>query len=219
MTVVTPSYRIITDISEGGKEELRRIERVARNSYQSQNDDFEKTKKFVSNLIAKGHESPLEFSQLEVQFICDRGISHEIVRHRLFSFNQESTRYCKYNDGIQFVAPYWTLNAKGEYIGESFEPNSVEGETFRMWKLAMMNAEDTYIYMLDHCACSPQMARAVLPNSTKTSLLVSGNYREWRNFFKLRTAPDAHPDMLKLTAPLLKELQEKLPIIFDMSHA
>ena len=208
MKIILPSYEILTPISEGGIEELKRIEEAGRTCYKSEDKisaDGESAKKFCNMLIKNGHEAMIEHSQLSVRFICDRGISHEIVRHRISSFAQESTRYVNYGssnkapDGIIFIKPC--------YLYE-------KSESYRSWKTAMEDAEFWYLQLIK-LGRKPQEARAVLPMSTKTELVMTANYREWRNFFKLRTAKDAHPQIREITIPLLIELQERIPVIFD----
>lgn len=199
--IIKPSYEILTDISNNGSEELARIASAARVCYQSSPAS---SHKLVQKLIESGHESQLEHSSLSVKFICDRGISHEIVRHRLFSFSQESTRYCnyskdKFDSEITFILPCF------------IDPTTTAYDNFVRF---CQRAECEYFDMLNFRFMA-QEARAVLPNCVKTTLVVTGNYREWRSFLKLRTASDAHPQMRELTIPLLRELQSKIPIIFD----
>lgn len=207
MKIIEPFYIILSDISEGGIKELQFIEQAARTCYKSEDkitDDGESAKKLVKRLISSGHEAMLEHSSLSVKFVVDRGVSHEIVRHRLFSFAQESTRYCNYSKGkfgseLTFIEPcFW----------------DEDSNFYLMWKLCCMEAEKDYIRFIEDGA-TPQEARAVLPNSVKTELIVTGNYREWRHFFKLRTDKAAHPQMREVAIPLLKELQRRIPIVFD----
>lgn len=207
MKIVKAGYEILTSISNGGIEELQHIERIGRVCYKSEDkitEGGESAKKFVKMIIDRGHEAMIEHSSLSVKFIVDRGVSHELVRHRIASFAQESTRYCNYSKDkfgkeIAVIEPCF------------FSPLS---DTYTFWKKAMEDAESHYFSLLDGGA-APQEARSVLPNSTKTEITITANYREWRNFFKLRTAQAAHPQMREVTIPLLKELKEKLPIIFD----
>ena len=207
MRVIEPSYEILTEISEGGVKELQHIEKIGRVCYKSEDkitEDGESAKKFVKMLIDRGHEAMIEHSSLSVKFIVDRGVSHELVRHRIASFAQESTRYCNYSkdkfeNGITFIKPF--------FFGE-------DTQNYKEWIYAMGIAEKSYLQMLKDGA-TPQEARSVLPNSTKTEISITANYREWRNFFKLRTAKAAHPQMTQITRPLLKELKTRLPIIFD----
>lgn len=207
MRIIEPSYEILTEISESGIKELQHIEKIGRVCYKSEDkitEDGESAKKFVKMLIDRGHEAMIEHSSLSVKFTVDRGVSHELVRHRIASFAQESTRYCnyskdKFDNGITFIKPF--------FFGE-------DTQNYKEWIYAMGIAEKSYLQMLKDGA-TPQEARSVLPNSTKTEITITANYREWRNFFNLRTAKAAHPQMTQVTRPLLKELKTRLPIIFD----
>lgn len=206
MRIIEPSYEILTEISEGGIKELQHIEKIGRVCYKSENkitEDGESARKFVKMIIDRGHEAMIEHSSLSVKFIVDRGVSHELVRHRIASFAQESTRYCnyskdKFDNGVTFIKPFF-FNDDVRY---------------QRWLSAMFTAESAYLDLLDSGA-TPQEARSVLPNSTKTEITITANYREWRSFFKLRTAQAAHPQMREVTIPLLKELKTRLPFIFD----
>lgn len=208
MRIIEPSYEILTEISEGGIKELQHIEKIARVCYKSESlitEDGESAKKMVKMLIDRDHTAMIEHSSLSVKFVVDRGVSHELVRHRIASFAQESTRYCnyskdKFDNGITFIKPFFFKDGTTEY---------------EEWECAMNNAEQSYLFLINKCGSTPQEARSVLPNSTKTEITITANYREWRNFFKLRTAKAAHPQMVQVTRPLLKELKTRLPIIFD----
>lgn len=208
MKIINASYEILTPISDGGIEELKRIERIGRICYKSEDyisEDGESAKRFCKMLIDCGHEAMLEHSSLSVLFICDRGVSHEIVRHRLASFAQESTRYVNYAstkkapEGISFIRPLY------------FEDGS---EELREWWTAMSDTEFWYLNQIK-LGRKPEEARCLLPNSVKTELVMTANYREWRHFLKLRTDRAAHPQMRELAIPLLAELQSKIPVIFD----
>lgn len=207
MKIIKAGYEILTAISEGGIAELQHIEKIGRVCYKSEDkitEDGESARKFVKMLIDRGHEAMIEHSSLSVKFTVDRGVSHELVRHRIASFAQESTRYCNYSKDkfgkeITVIEPCF------------FSPLS---DSYTFWKHAMESAEGHYFSLLGSGA-TPQEARSVLPNSTKTEITITANYREWRNFFKLRTAKAAHPQMREVTIPLLAELKKKLPIIFD----
>lgn len=219
MNKVKATYEILTPISEGGITELQHIERIGRVCYKSEDsitEDGKSAKKFVAMLIKAGHEAMIEHSSLSVKFTVDRGVSHELVRHRIASFAQESTRYCNYaKDKFGAECTYIdltggiTLDNKMKGISAD-EIDSVLTE----WKLAMEDAEKHYMKMLE-LGATPQIARSVLPNSTKTEITITANYREWRNFFKLRVPASAHPQMREVTIPLLTELKEVLPVIFD----
>ena len=219
MNIVKAGYEILTPISDGGIEELKRIEVAARTCYKSEDkitEDGESAKKIVKNLVAAGHHAMIEHSTLTVRFTVDRGGSHEIVRHRIASYAQESTRYCSYNKdkfgneiSVIDIADGILLDPKMQSLGIE-EANKI----YEIWMSAMSYAEKHYIEMIN-LGASPQIARSVLPNSTKTEVVMTANYREWRNFFKLRTSTAAHPQIREVAIPLLKELQARIPIIFD----
>lgn len=196
MKIVNASYRIETPID--GKQMLKSIEKAGRTCYKSENRITEESAKaFVRMLIERGHESVLEHESITVRFVCDRSISHEIVRHRLASYSQESQRYVRYNGDIEFINPHM--------------PNA---KAYEAWYESCERAEATYKELLSY-GVQPQQARSVLPNSTKTEIVMTANLREWRHFLKLRTATAAHPQMRELTVPLLKELQQRIPVVFD----
>ena len=225
MKIVKASYKIETPISNmptikelakgvtytewnhPGINELKTIEMAARNCYKSEariTEDEESAKKMVKMLIDSGHEAMLEHSFLTVRFICDRAISHELVRHRMASFAQESQRYCNYSKGqfeghVTFVQPFWMKDGTTEW---------------GIWKKACLDAEKAYFDLLEF-GLKPEQARMVLPNCTKTEVIISANYREWRHILKLRTAPAAHPDMQNMMIGLCHELQARIPVVFD----
>ena len=203
MKIIDARYEILDKID--GMEVLKKIERVARTCYKS--EDYIKegsAERLVKSLIDRGHEAMLEHYSFSVKFVCDRGVSHEIVRHRVASFAQESTRYCNYSkdkfgNELTFIKPcFW-----GEYSHE-----------YISWCEAMRDAEIKYFELLK-LEVTPEQARSVLPNSIKTEIVMTSNLREWRHFLKLRTAQAAHPQMRELTIPLLKELKKKIPVMFD----
>ena len=196
MKIINASYHIETPID--GRQILKRIEKAGRTCYKSEDRiTAESAEKFVRMLIERGHESVLEHESITVRFVCDRGVSHEIVRHRLASYSQESQRYVRYNGDIEFINPRM--------------PNA---KAYEAWQELCERAEETYRELLSY-GVQPQQARSVLPNSTKTEIVMTANLREWRHFLKLRTAKAAHPQMRELTVPLLKELQERIPVVFD----
>ncbi len=210
--VIKPTYEILSEISDGALKELQHIEKIARVCYKSEDKitpDGESAKKLIANLIKNGHEAMIEHSMLSVKFIVDRGVSHELVRHRIASFAQESTRYCNYSkdkfgNELTFIKPL--------YFAENVENGKLDN--YLCWYALMLDIEERYFKMLKNGA-TPQDVRAILPNSLKTEIVMTANYREWRNFFKLRTAKAAHPQMREVTIPLLNELKTKIPIIFD----
>ena len=219
MRKIKANYKILTEISDGGIRELQHIEQIGRVCYKSEDSitaDGESAKKFVAMLIRNGHEAMIEHSFLSVKFTVDRGVSHELVRHRIASFAQESTRYCNYaKDKFGAECAFIDLE-QGIMLDNKMKKMSGEEIALVMaeWTSAMEDAERHYMKMLE-LGATPQIARSVLPNSTKTEITVSANYREWRNFFKLRTPITAHPQMREVTIPLLQELKGKIPVMFD----
>ena len=203
MRIVSPGFEILTPVDSEAI--LKHIELCGRTCYKSEKKiTDESCRTFVQSIIKRGHEAVLEHFNITVKFICDRGVSHEIVRHRLASYCQESTRYCNYS--------------KDDFSGEItvVEPFYLEPDTlaYNAWKEACEATEAAYFHLLDW-GCTPQEARAVLPNSLKTEVVMTANLREWRHFFKLRCATAAHPQMREVATPLLADMQKKLPIVFD----
>lgn len=188
--------------------EAKGIEKIARVCYKSEehiSEGVESAERMISKLIEQEHEAMLEHGYFSVWFMCDRAVSHELVRHRMASFAQESQRYCNYSkdkfgNEITFIQPWWMD-----------EEDDVGYDT---WKKSCEDAEKAYFKLLEY-GYKPEQARMVLPNCTKTEIVVTANYREWRHILKLRTAFDAHPDMRYLMGGLLGELKEKLPMFFD----
>ena len=219
MNILRAGFEILTPISEGGIDELKHIEKIGRVCYKSEGKitkDGESAKKFVKMLIDRGHEAMIEHSSLSVRFTVDRGVSHELVRHRIASFAQESTRYVNYSLD-KFGNEINVINIRDGIDLDNKMKNmdsSIIDAILREWFSAMKDAEKHYMKMIE-LGATPQIARSVLPNSTKTEITITTNYREWRNFFKLRVPATAHPQMREVTIPLLKELKNRLPIIFD----
>lgn len=202
MRVLKAGYEIIDELN--GEEILKKLEKVARVCYKSEDKITEgSAERMIRALIKNGHEAMLEHYSFSVKFIVDRGVSHEIVRHRIASFAQESTRYCNYSgDGIAVIEPFYLDEGSSKY---------------KVWLNLCQVAEDTYIAMCGAKA-TPQEARAVLPTSLKTELVMTANLREWRHFFKLRAlgvTGKPHPQMVEIALPLLKEVQAKIPVVFD----
>lgn len=203
MKVIKPSVEIIDSFD--GQDVIKKLERCGRVCYKSEDKITDDSAyKFIENIIKRGHESVLEHFSFSVKFICDRGISHEIVRHRIASYSQESTRYCNYSKD--------DFGTEITVIEPCFLVPGTEG--YKLWEGACLVAEQMYFKMLDW-GCTPQEARVVLPTSLKTELVMTANIREWRHFLKLRTSPAAHPQMKEVAGLLLKELKAKIPVVFD----
>lgn len=217
MKIIKPMVEILfPDTPKAAYTELKRIEEAGRTCYQSEKDIA--PTRFVKNLIERKHESPLEHGFMSVRFTTDRGIANEIVRHRIASFSQESTRYCaydkdKFNNEIQIVDftgaceydPYWSALDFKQGV-----------EAIQEWSTALQEAEAHYM-KLREMGVSPQIARGVLPLATKTSLIMTANLREWRHFLNLRaanTTGPAHPQMQELARMLLIEAENLFPAVF-----
>lgn len=215
MKIINPSTRLYVNGQplawKIGIDMLKAIERIGRTCYKSEDKiTYDSYKTFVKNLIKRGHLSVIEHCSVTADIICDRGVTHEIVRHRIGSYSQESTRYCnysadKYGNEITVIDP-----------GTAFEWGDTPAATAKRheWTAACRVAEVQYLQMLENGA-SPQEARSVLPNSLKTEIWVTYNLREWRHFFQLRCAPAAHPQMQEVARMLLAEMAAYVPIIFD----
>jgi thymidylate synthase (FAD) len=214
MILVKPSFAILTPI-DMFDHMLARIEAAGRTCYKSEGKATPDSRRnFVTTLIARGHESVLEHESISVRIVCDRGVSHEIVRHRLASFSQESTRYCDYAKGhVCFVLPPWSKVDPGVY-GHEGRYHIPWPYTDILWISAMRNAESAYLD-LRKGGWSPQQARAVLPNSLKTEIVVTANLREWRHILRLRTSSAAHPQMVEIMRPLGLALSDLVPVVFD----
>ena len=202
MKIINAKVEIVDKLD--GLEMLKKIELIGRTCYKSEDKITDDScKQFAKNIIARGHESVLEHVNFSVRFTCDRGVSHEIVRHRIASYSQESTRYCNYSKG--------DFNGEITVIEPCFLVPGTAG--YDMWYKACQMAEQYYFSMLDW-GCSPQEARAVLPNSLKTEIVMTANIREWRHFLKLRTSKAAHPQIREIAIILLNMLIEIVPELF-----
>lgn len=232
MKLVKASYQILMPIN--GEEILKAVELAARTCYQSEgkieydfyipghipkdHDYYAKSARvLLPKLINNGHHAMLEFGgMITVRFITDRGVSHELVRHRLCSFAQESTRYCNYgkDEHMSFVIPCWSDLEPRNWTIEQMSGSVPNNSAIFRWMWTMIEAEFTYNRMLRE-GWTPQQARSVLPNSLKTEINMSANLREWREIFRQRTAKAAHPQMRELMIPLLADFKSQIPIIFD----
>ncbi len=203
MNIIRPGYEIITPIDY--ESVLRELERIGRVCYKSEDRITDSSAaEFLSRIVGSGHESVIEHSRLTVKFICDRGVSHEIVRHRIASYSQESTRYCnymkdKFGSELSFIRPYFWND---------------DQEKYSIWEETMQQIENSYNKLIE-CGAKPEQARSILPNSLKTEIVVTMNLRGWRNFFRLRTSGRAHPQIREIAVPLLRELAEKMPVFFN----
>lgn len=203
MKIINADVEFITPID--GAAILKRLEQCGRVCYKSEAKITDTSAPaFVAGIIKRGHEAVLEHCSFTVKFICDRGVSHEIVRHRMASYCQESTRYCNYSKGgfgeeIAVIKPCFWDEADLKYA---------------VWANLCSKAEDTYIDLI-RSGATPQEARSVLPNSLKTEVVMTANIREWRHFLKLRCSPAAHPQMREVALILLEKVHTLISVCFD----
>lgn len=214
MQLIHPSIRLLWMTPKP----LRAIELAGRTCYRSEGRITDSSaSKFVAMLLDKGHDAMIEHASISYRVICDRGVTHEIVRHRLFSYAQESTRYCDYSGGVTFIIPPWLqgMHAFPAEIDEGFirHLHNIASDA-HTWLTHLMHSEQSY-QILRRNGWTPQQARSVLPNALKTAIVIAGNLREWRHFFKLRCAKTAHPQMQEVANMLLKDIQERIPVIFE----
>ena len=215
MRTISPSFEIITPID--GEFILKTLEEIGRTCYKSEDKITEKScENFVRNIIKNGHEAVIEHYNISVRLVNDRGVSHEEVRHRIASYAQESTRYCNYSKS-KFGNEITYIDIKK---GMELDPkvSKLNSEMFAAiydeWVQACIDAENHYNKMIE-LGATPQIARSVLNNSTKTEICITMNLREWRHFFRLRTAPAAHPQMREIAVQLLQAFKMMIPIVFD----
>lgn len=207
MKVVESNVEIV-NFNIDGISILKHIESLGRIAFKSE-DKISDTSyiKFIQTILNKKHLSVLEHASISVIITCDRGISHELVRHRIASYTESSTRYCnfsndKFGNEITCIMPSFLSR------------NNVNHEEIEEWYLAMQNAEKSY-FKLINLGKKPQDARSVLPNSLKTDIAITTNLREWKYIMTLRSQPDCHPDMIVIMNMLIKKMKEYIPLVFD----
>ena len=247
MRLVKPSYEILS-VTDGP---IKLIEVAGRTCYKSEEkitDDS--ADRFVEMVTKREHNSVIEHANMTVRFVCDRGVTHELVRHRLAAYSQESTRYCNYKGGVTFIIPPWIdiipgiwseVHSFGEGWSFQREPDEEHSEYISVqagkkidedrqqidwptdrWLHMMQAAETSYMQMLKepqehqtpYTPWTPQQARSVLPNSLKTEIVMTTNFREWLHVFKLRTSKAAHPQIKEIMEPLQAECRKRWPAVF-----
>jgi len=213
--LVKPSHELIMIGNPTGMEILKHIEAAGRTCYKSEAKvTDESAEKFIKMIIKNSHESVLEHFSFSVRFICDRGVTHELVRHRMASYSQESTRYVGYGDIAEFIIPRWCENITPIEFNTSKDHYDYYSDEERIWVRSVVESADRYVDLLDK-GWKPQQARSVLPNSLKTEIVMTTNLRDWRHIFSLRDALPAHPQIREIMHPLLTELHTKIPVVFD----
>lgn len=201
MKTVHPTFELIyPSTSMQAEFELRKIEAAGRTCYQSEISDSGYLD-FIAGILKRGHESVIEHGIATARIIADRGVTHELVRHRLASYSQESTRYCNYSKfGHEITV---------------IEPPGLTSLGYNIWRKAIEDAERHYFELLETGA-SPQIARSVLPNSLKAEIWVTANFREWRHIFRMRTSEAAHPQIRHVMTMGLRKMAELMPVLFVM---
>lgn len=203
MIVIEP--KVLVPVEAFDSSTLVKLERYARVCYKSEDKMAEEgDPNFLKRILKSGHESIIEHEKVTVMFIFDRGISHEVARHRIAAYSQESTRYCRYNQNkfgneITVIEPYFFMD---------------DEKAYKYWEEACLAAEKNYMALLD-AGRSAQEARSVLPTCLKTEMVVTYDMREWRHFFRLRCDSAAHPQMRQVAIPLLLKFKQHFPILFD----
>lgn len=210
MFLIKSSYEILDDINRDII--LKKIELAGRTCYKSEDKiTSESASKFVKMIVKSGHLSVIEHVSISVKFICDRGVTHELVRHRIASYSHESTRYCNYSGGLTFILPLWF-----KWIEEGTYTSMMCNEKYDdecLWLNNMLQCEERYKIFIKK-GWKPQQARSVLPNSLKTEIVTTCNLREWKHIFDLRCSEKAHPQIREIMVPLKNELAEMLPEIY-----
>ena len=209
MIIVKPSIEILSTTDY--ETILKKIERIGRVCYKSEDKIKEDSAEgFIRAIIKRGHESVIEHESISVKVTCDRGVTHEIVRHRIASYSQESTRYCNY-----------TMDKFGNQIScidlaTGFQYNlndEADQKKYEIWNRAMEAAEKYYFEMIQ-AGAKPEEARSILPNSLKTEIVMTMNMREWRHFIRLRGSRAAHPQIVEITKMIQQEFAERYPVFF-----
>lgn len=191
---------------------LSTIERAGRTCYKSEDKITPaSSSEFVRRMIKLGHEAMIEHGQISFRIVTNRGVTHELVRHRLASYAQESTRYCDYQShDITFINPVWSQLEPSKYENAF----NIANDQDRRFIAQMLTAEDSY-KSLRRLGWTPQQAREVLPNALKTEIIMTANPREWRHFLKLRCHKTAHPQMRGIAMNIYKILVNILPELFE----
>lgn len=209
MKIIEPSFNLSTPYSGNltrtdGVKMLRFVEQQARISHRSEDKQtLDSWNRFLTAVVIDhGDWSVTEHASITATIRTDRGITHELVRHRLFAFTQESTRFVRYKGDMEFILPEQVKNSDN-YV-----------ELSGLFVDQMFTAENSYRTLLDK-QVRPQEARAILPNSLAATIAVTGNLRNWRHFLLMRTSKETHPDFKRITIPMLAEFKNVVPLLYD----
>jgi len=202
VNIVQP-YAKLMDVPdrEAGIRLLKKIEWCGRISHRSEEAQTEDSwDRFIRTVVlGHGDWSIVEHASVTIDMLVDRGITHEWVRHRLCAFTQESTRFVNYEKKMpaSFILPL-----------------ELDIKQLVAWEDGVRHAEQAYRFMMD-AGCAPQIARSVFPNALASRIITTTNLRNLRHVMIMRTTKEAHPQMRQVTIPLLVELKEKIPILFE----
>lgn len=203
MKIIKPYFEVLGNVDPAAI--LQNLELYGRVCYKSEgNITADSAAPFIRRILKSGHESVIEHEKLSVRIVCDRGVTHELVRHRIASYSQESTRYCNYSKSkfenqLTFIQPcFW----------------AEDSPAYALWEEQMRSIEMCYLALV-RTGATPEQVRSILPNSLKTEIIATMNLREWRHFFRLRTSERAHPQMREIALPLLFRMHELLPPVFE----
>ena len=209
MIAIKPSAEILS--GKNYHQMLENIERIGRVCYKSEDAIHPgSAEQFIRNIITRGHESVIEHESISVRVVCDRGVSHEIVRHRIASYSQESTRYCNYTRD-KFGSQLVCIDIATGFRYNLEDP--ADRKKYDIWTKAMEAAEGFYFQLIE-AGARPEEARSVLPNSLKTEIVMTMNLREWRHFLRLRSSKRAHPQIAEIASALLEEFSARYPVFF-----
>ena len=209
MIAIKPSAEILS--GKNYHQMLENIERIGRVCYKSEDAIHPgSAEQFIRNIITRGHESVIEHESISVRVVCDRRVSHEIVRHRIASYSQESTRYCNYTQD-KFGSQLVCIDIATGFRYNLEDP--ADRKKYDIWTKAMEAAEGFYFQLIE-AGARPEEARSVLPNSLKTEIVMTMNLREWRHFLRLRSSKRAHPQIAEIASALLEEFSARYPVFF-----
>lgn len=209
MKIVKPYIEII-DMADYAAV-LKKIEQIGRVCYKSEDKITDHSaERFIASILSRGHESVIEHESISVKVVCDRGVTHEIVRHRVASYSQESTRYCNYTRD-KFGSQLVCIDIATGFRYNLEDP--ADRKKYDIWTKAMEAAEGFYFQLIE-AGARPEEARSVLPNSLKTEIVMTMNLREWRHFLRLRSSKRAHPQIAEIASALLEEFSARYPVFF-----
>lgn len=218
MIIMKPSFEILTNLD--GDQVVKNIERAARVCYKSEAKiTLDSAEGFIRRIMKRGHHSVIEHESISLRIVCDRAMTHCLVRHRLAAYSQESTRYCNYRGGVAFIIPYWIDEISGvsyPYDTEKVSKRVIEFKDVEgvIWFDSMLESEKQYMKLLEG-GWSAEKARSVLPNSLKADIVMTANIREWRHVLNLWCHKSSHRQAQEIMVPILQEFHRLMPVFFE----